>query len=94
MYSHSSFLKCGNVKYKNSSRLRSTSLSSYDKIEASCNPWIYYCFGYYFYTVLYVVFHSKGFPRYINSQTAVLLSNSSISVLPLYTFNSAFPRNL
>ena len=42
----------GNVEYKNSSRLRGTFLSSYKKVEEGYNPWIYYCIGYFVYTLL------------------------------------------
>ena len=44
-----------NVKYKNCSRLRTSSVSDYKKVEADYNLWIYYYLGYNFYTLLPVV---------------------------------------
>jgi hypothetical protein len=41
-----------NGEYKNSSRLRGTFQSSYTVVGAGYKPRIYYCLGYYFYTLL------------------------------------------
>ena len=52
-----------NGEYKNTSRLRGTALSSYKKVKAGYKPLIYYCPGYYIYTLLATVllfFKSKN----------------------------------
>ena len=41
-----------NVKYMKSKRFRSSKLSIHDEVEAGYNAQIYYCLGYYFYTLL------------------------------------------